>query len=74
MKRINNFFTQLVLAWRKFVFVASAELLGLAVVRNHLFEKRKMSSFEFFRSSKQSILRCQDQNLARFFSDSFLQV
>ena len=44
-----------------------AEFLGLAVLRNHKFEKRKMSSFKFFRSSKLSILRCQDQNLARFF-------
>ena len=37
-------FSQLVLVWQKYVLVVLAVLLGLAVVRNHLFGKRKNSS------------------------------
>ena len=37
------FLFQYVLAGQKLVIVVLAELLGLAVVRNHLFEKRKKS-------------------------------
>ena len=61
----QQFVSQLVLVWQNFVFVVLADLLGLAVLRNDLYEKRKISSFRFSRSSKLSILRCQEKILAR---------
>ena len=61
----QEFFGQLVLVWQKLVPVVLADLLGLAFLRNHLFEKWKISSYNFPRSSKLSIFRCRDQNLAR---------
>ena len=43
-KKNQQSFSQLVLVWQKYVLVVLAEFLGLAVVRNHLFGKRKISS------------------------------